>query len=136
MEPTLDLQGAIVARLKADAALAELVSTSVFDRVPGGTAPPYVVVGEDQDVPDLAECIDGSEIFVTINAYSRSVGKPGVKRIAGAVKAALHGAEDALELSDENRLLLIEHNGTIFRTEPDGLTQRAIMTFRALTEPL
>jgi hypothetical protein len=135
MEPTLDLQGAIVARLKADAALAELVSTSVFDRVPS-TAMPYVVVGEDQDVPDLAECIDGSEIFVTINAYSRSVGKPGVKRIAGAVKASLHGAEYALELSDENRLLLIEHNGTIFRTEPDGLTQRAIMTFRALTEPL
>lgn len=138
-EPTLALQEAAIAHLKADTTVALLIAERIYDRIPGDpTRPPppnifpYVRLGEDQDVPDLAECIDGSEIFATFHAFSRAVGKPEVKRVAGAVKRALHGADLTL---DDNRLLLIEHFRTDFLTDEDGLTEHAIITFRALTEP-
>ncbi len=138
-EPTLALQEAILAALKANSAVAAICGDHIFDRIPGDPNKPpppdlfpYVRIGEDQDVPDLAECIDGSEIFATVDVFSRAYGKPECKRLAGAVKRCLHAADLTL---DDNRLLLIEHNGTVFTTDPDGLTERAIITFRALTEP-
>lgn len=138
-EPTLALQEAALARLKDNAAVADLVAERIFDRIPGDPSRPpppnifpYVRLGEDQDVPDLAECIDGSEIFATFHVFSRGYGKVEVKRVAGAVKRALHAADLTL---DDNKLLLIEHFRTDFFTDDDGLTEHAVITFRALTEP-
>lgn len=135
-EPTLALQKAIVSTLRADAATIAIVSTRIWDRVkldPNPADFPYVRVGEDQDIADLAECIDGSELFLTLHAFSRAVGKPEVKRLAGAVKRALH--ERDLDI-DDNRLVIFEHDQTLFLTDPDGLTEHAVIRFRALTEPL
>lgn len=138
-EPTLALQKAIVAALKGNVPVTALIAQRVYDRVPdpAGLTFPYVRVGEDEDVPELAECIDGSEVYATIHAFSRPerppLGKTEVKRVAGAVKYVLHAADLTL---DENRLVLIEHYGTVFRTDPDGLTEHAIITFLARTEPL
>lgn len=142
-EPTLALQAAIVAALKADSSLTGLIAGRVYDRIPNLHQFPYIRVGDsDEDLPDLADCIDGSEIFSTLHAFSRPQedatnatqprGKVEVKRIAGAAKRAIHGANLSLE---DNRLILIEHYRTVFLTDPDGLTEHAIIMFRALTEP-
>lgn len=137
-EPTLALQEAIVAALKADTTLTDLISGRVYDRVPGDpTRPPptnifpYVRVGQDQDIEDGADCIEASEIFAQIDVFSRAYGKSEVKSIAGSVRRVLHEADLTL---DENALVLIKHENTLYRTDPDGLTEHAILIFRALTE--
>lgn len=130
-EPTLALQGAILAALNADSDVTDLVSDRIYDRIPKVPTFPYIRLGQDQDIDDGTDCTDASEIFATIDAFSRGVGKPEVKRIAGAVRRALHDAD--LSLTD-NALVLIKYEDTIYRTDPDGLTEHAIIRFKALTE--
>ena len=92
-EPSLALQGAIVAALKASAALGALIGDRVFDRVPAGAVKPYIRIGDDQVIPDPAECFERSaEVFATLDVFSSAVGKPEAKRIAGAIVDALDHA--------------------------------------------
>jgi hypothetical protein len=44
MHPIIRVQGALVAALQEDAALAAIVGEAVFDTPPKGVAPPYVVI--------------------------------------------------------------------------------------------
>lgn len=150
LEPTLALQSAIVTRLLESADVQEHAPprqgedflAAVFDRVPKGSdnkprQPPYVRVGNlDSDVPNKGESYDGSEVFLQIDAFGNReyVGKGGVKRLAGAVVEALDECEDQIDIEDY-RLLVLQKWRVEFRTEPDGLTERAIITFRAKIEP-
>lgn len=129
--PSLELQGAIVARLKADAAVTGLIGSRVYDRVPDAGTFPYVSFGPEQILPDDADCITGFEISMQIDAWSRGVGFPEVKRIAEAVRAALHAVE--LTLMD-NALVSFEHRQTRIFRDPDGITNHAAIEFVALVE--
>ncbi|MCB1394387.1 DUF3168 domain-containing protein [Nitrobacter sp.] len=129
--PSLELQGAIVARLKTFADLAGLVADRIYDRVPTAPAFPYVSLGPAQSVSDDADCITGFEITLQIDAWSRAVGFPEVKRVAEAVRAALHQHE--LPLAD-NALVSLEHRQTRDFRDPDGLTNHAAIEFVALVE--
>lgn len=61
MHPIMIVQEALVAALKADAVLADLVGEAVFDAPPKGRTPPYVVVqrhdviGRDGDLAAVQE---------------------------------------------------------------------------------
>lgn len=131
-DPSLALAKAIIAKINGDDNLQSLLTGRIYDRVPDGPTFPYVKIGEDQDVPDLAEGINGSEIFLNIHIWSRAVGFPECKRIANALSTLLHETDLAL---DENTFKLIERHMLIYRTDPDGLTSHGILTLRALTEP-
>lgn len=138
MSAALDLQGAIVAAIKASAPVSAIVADRVYDHVPRSpttgvvtAAYPLVAISDWQELPDEADCIDGAEINVTIDAWSRAVGFPEVHKLAAAVKRALHKAE--LDLGD-TALVMIEHDGTRTLRDPDGLTSHAVITFRALIE--
>lgn len=135
MEPALDLQGAINTRLRAYAPLVDIIGSCVYDRIPSGTAPPYVVLDSATNNADKAEGISGSEILFTVEAFSRAVGKPEVMTIAGVVIEALDEQEDLLTLTG-NVCKYIEYLTAVPSTDPDGLTHRVRMLFRALTEPL
>lgn len=130
-DPSLALQIAIVGALKGATELAGLVDDRIFDRVHDNATLPYVSLGPDQVLSDDADCVDGFEIFPQIDCWSRTVGKPEVKAVAGVVRQILHGAE--LVLSDF-RLVEIRHQSTRYLTDPDGLTSHAAMTFRALVD--
>lgn len=137
-DASLELQGAIVARLKAYAPLAALIGTRVYDDVPRapGTgavtaAFPFVSYGPDQVIPDGWDCQEASEIIVQIDAWSRAVGLPEVKRIADLVRRALHDEDIALA---DNALLSLAFDGRRVLRDPDGLTSHAVITFRALVE--
>ncbi|TWA16004.1 uncharacterized protein DUF3168 [Sinorhizobium medicae] len=65
--PEWELQVAIVARLKADAALTALISRRVYDQPPDPVTYPYVTIGEAQFLRDDATCISGGEIYVTMH---------------------------------------------------------------------
>jgi hypothetical protein len=129
--PSLELQGAIVARLKAFAPLAALVGPRIYDRVPDVATFPYVSFGPEDSASDDADCITGFEITMQLDAWSRAVGFPEVKRVAEAVRVALHYYE--LPLSD-NALVSLQHRQTRVLRDPDGLTNHAVVEIVALVE--
>lgn len=129
--PSLELQGAIVARLKAYPALSSIVESRVYDQVPAEVVFPYLSWGPDQSVSDDADCIAAFEVSIQIDAWSRAVGLPEVKQIAEAVRSALHDHDLALA---ENALVSIQHRQTRNFRDPDGLTSHAVIEFVALIE--
>lgn len=140
MDPTLELQGAIIARLRADAALAALVGKTtgglvkVFDYVPGGTTEPYVSLGPTSFTQEDAECIDGGEVIIQIDAWSLGeTNAPGgstqVRKMADAIRRSLHRHEFALT---QNALVEFEH----WRTDclRDGESTHASVRFTGFVE--
>jgi hypothetical protein len=121
----LELQGAIIAKVKADPGVTGLVATRIYETVPEGTAFPYVSYAGSDEVEDDAECIPGSDISVQIDVWSRSVGFPEAKRIC------LHDSD--LPLAD-NALVFIEHTATRVFRDADGLTNHGVMVFQAFIE--
>jgi hypothetical protein len=129
--PSLELQGAIVERLKAYPALASLVGSRVYDHVPPDVVFPYVSWGPEQTVSDDSDCITAFEISIQLDAWSRTVGLSEVKRIAEAVRAALHDHDLVLT---ENALVSIQHRQTRNLRDPDGQTMHAVIDLVALIE--
>jgi hypothetical protein len=127
----LELQGAMLAALKADATVASLVAGRIYDQTPDPVTFPYVTIGEAQFVRDDATCLSGGEVFLTLHAWSRAVGFPEVKRIADAVVEALHLA--ALSLPT-NRLISINHRQNRVFRDDDGLTSHAVIELVAYVE--
>lgn len=131
----LDLQRAIVTKLKASSDLQALISNPIrlFQDVPPGPTFPYVVLGPSQRLPDLAECIDGAEIFSDLHVFSRGAGYEQAKRIGATLIDVLHYATLSL---GEHRCLLIELSDERYFVDPDNLTKHGVVTFRALVEPV
>ncbi len=127
---SLELQGAIVARLKGFAGLSAIVGSRIYDRVPVSFTFPYVTLGQDEENSDDAECITGFEVFIPINVWSQAVGMPEVKRAADQIRRALHDYD--LPLTD-NALVSLRHRQTAFRVD-DGLATNARVEFIALVE--
>ncbi len=135
--PGLEVQAAVVAALRASTALQGLLGSPVrlYQDVPDNpfVAGPYATIGDGQQLPDKAECIDGSEIFVDIHVFSRGKGDAEIKSIASAISDAVDDV--ALTLAS-HRCVQIQRENAIFRKDPDTLTRHSILTFKALTEPL
>lgn len=132
MDPSLELQGAIVARLKASAGVTAIVGQRVYDQVPPSATFPYVTLGADQAVSDDADCITGFEISVQVDVWSRKqVGFTEAKQAAHAIRTALLGTDLSLTT---NAMVSFEHRQTAYENDPDGQTRRARMTFVALVE--
>lgn len=137
-DPSFELQVAIVGLLKGDAPLTGLIDQRVYDRVPrssdGQTVTatfPYVAFGEEQTIPVDVTCIMGSEIYITLHAWSRAVGFPEVKKICGRIRTVLHDAE--IELPTTGLVSLAFDGRRIFR-DPDGVTSHGVLTFLAIVE--
>ncbi len=133
--PGLELQAAVVAALRASTALQVLLGSPVrlYQDVPDNPAFPYATIGDAQQLPDKAECINGSEIYVDVHAFSRGPGDAEIKNVAAAVSDSI---DDVAMTLTNHRCLLIQRENAIFRKDPDTLTRHAILTFKALTEPL
>ncbi|EJC75562.1 hypothetical protein Rleg10DRAFT_5804 [Rhizobium leguminosarum bv. trifolii WSM2012] len=129
--PDLELQGVIVSRLKADATLATLIGSRVYDQPPESATFPYFTIGEAQFLRDDATCVSGGQIYLTMHAWSRAVGFPEIKRVADAVVESLHLA--ALTLPT-NHLISINHRQTRVFRDADGLTSHAVIEFVAYVE--
>ena len=127
------LRAAIYDALVADTPLTTLLGgAKVYDEVPRAAAFPYVTLGEAQ-VTDWSTATDpGEEHQLTLNAWSRQGGHREAHEIAGALLQALDGA--ALTLTD-HRLINLRFGTADIRREADGRTYRALVRFRAVTEP-
>lgn len=134
-DPSLALQGAIVAALQGAVAVTSLVGDRIYDQVPRPVPPatgptfPYITVGDGQVLGDDTEdCGDGSEVVLQIDAWSRAIGYPQVKQIAAAIRSALK-IVPTLSGFDVS---VVEYVQTQFLRDPDGLTRHAALTFRYL----
>ena len=131
MSPSLELQNAIVARLKSFAEVTAIVGQRIYDSVPGAPAFPYVTMGPTDELSDDTDCVNGFDISLQIDCWSRAPGYPEVKAISDAVRKALHNFEPALA---NNALVYFQHRQTRTFRDPDGLTSHAAMTFEAFAE--
>jgi hypothetical protein len=137
--PALELQGAIVARLKTDPSVIALLNGRVYDDVPSdetrkektGASFPYVSMGPRDELSDDADCVTGFEIALQIDVWSRAVGFPEAQSIADAVRKSLVEYEFP---EMENPIVLFRHDQTRLFRDPDGLTTHAAMAFEAFAE--
>lgn len=137
-EPALAIQEAVITALRSSAAVDTLVAKRVYDFVPG-TEPgstakfPCISFGEASSRPaEESDCIDGTEHSFTIYCWSRTAGYPECKRMAAAVRSALHDAD--LPVTDFD-LVDLRWESTDFRRDDDG-SNVAALSFRALLDPV
>lgn len=126
-DPSYALQVAIVSALKA----AAIVDGRVYDQVKAGPTFPYVTVGEGDTVGDDNDCGDASEVNTSVHVWSRAVGLPEAKQIAGEVRTALKAATYVLE---GFRVVSVEFVTTRFLRDRDGETSHAVVEFRYLVD--
>jgi hypothetical protein len=133
--PSLELQGAIVTRLKADATLSALIGARVFDHVPRGSGGavtadfPFVGIADSDDLQDDATCVTGYQITMNIDVWSRKTGSVEAKQIAHAVVKSLHNWDAPLPT---NQVISLRHRQTRVFRDPDGLTSHGGVELIAL----
>lgn len=126
-DPSLPLQKALVAKLKA----AGGVGNRVFDSVEAGAAFPYISIGDVQVVAELGEETDAADSAITIHAWSRVKGFVEVKQIGASVIAALHDQSLNIDSGAVQSMLL---ESVRYLRDPDGLTSHGVLTFNILTD--
>lgn len=136
-EAALPLQKAVVATLKANAAVIAIVADRVFDRPPPTAAKPYLSLGLQTLSPQLADEYAGAGHRFQIDAWSAGPGRLQVKQLAAAVITALVGpnGDATLDLEANQRCVSLELEQSTEVPEPDGTTQHEAMVFIAATEP-
>lgn len=135
--PSLELQTAILAIWSADADVQSLLGDKprFYQEVPSSPKFPYVTPGEAQTLPDLAECIDGREIYPAFHIWSRSKGFTEAKSIAATLWAAIADVDPATLALTENKCLILDFESQNDLRDPDGTTFHVVLTLRALMEP-
>jgi hypothetical protein len=128
-DPSLPLQAAIVAALKG----ADIAGDRIYDSVPPSPTFPYVSISGSQVLPDKADCIDGTEVFLQIDAWSRAQGYPELMGVSASIVDAL---DDQALTVDGFHLVVLEMQVLNYLRDPDGLTRHAALTFRALLQPV
>jgi hypothetical protein len=128
------LQQGVFAALSANAAVQAVAGNParIYDAVPRGAVFPYLVVGDDTETNNDTKTEQGAEHELAITAWSRAGGRQECKLAADAVRLALDGA--ALTLTGHT-LIDIRYLSAQFLRESDGETFRAVVKFRAVTEP-
>jgi hypothetical protein len=134
LDPSVQLQSALVAALKSTGALPTVVGGRVYDQPPTAATFPYVVLGDCQVLPDKAGCYDGTECFPIIDVWSRSQGFGEAKTIAAAILAKLDDQTDNIVMEGFSAVVF-ELNDYRPLRDPDGETRRVTITFRALIQP-
>lgn len=135
IDPSLALQKAMVARLKADAKLAALdIGGRVYDAVPPKVTFPFIQVGEDLVNVYDGECTSDTEILSTVRVFSRNLGRVEAKQIAERIRFILTW-DSGFEVDDF--LMVLGHcEGYQIERHADGLTHQAIIEFRYRLLPL
>ena len=125
------LQTALVAALKADAALAGLVGAAVFDAPPPGTAPPYVAIVRHDATPRDGDLTPGLEHRLALHGWADRPSRRAALELADRIAAVALALDGAAGL----RLTLRRHERT--ETAIDGETgrARAAVTLAFFTEP-
>lgn len=126
-DPSLALQGAQVAALKAGPAVA---GGRIYDTVPESPTFPYVTVGEGDAVGDDNECWNATEFNSQVHVWSRAVGFPECKTIAALVRDRLTAEFTITGF----KVTEAEYVTARYLRDPDGLTNHAVVELRYLID--
>jgi hypothetical protein len=93
--PSNALQAAIYARLTSFAGITGLnPAPSVYDYVPQGAQPPYILIGDNTALDWGTKTNDGWDMTVTIHVWDyEKQGRKSVNQIMSAIYDALHRQE-------------------------------------------
>lgn len=135
MSVSLELQKAITAALRADAAVGALIGDRIFDRPAAGVVYPYARFGPADTVLRASDdCLDDRIEVIQIDVFSASLaGKAEAKAICETILAALTGLEDAVELA-AGALVSLRASGLRVFDSPDGRSVQGVITLEAETE--
>lgn len=141
MDASLELISAALTRLRATSAVTNFVGQNIFDRVPErqdggpGVPFPYISVGPSSSSPEDYDCMDGEEITIQFDVWTNgsdeAYGSTQCRKIAGAVKKALHGVDLPLTV---NALVALEHEITRILDDPNPAVTHGVVTFTATVE--
>jgi Protein of unknown function (DUF3168) len=126
-DPSLPLQAAIVAQLKAGGGIAG-VGDRVFDEPKPTSQFPYIVVGDMQVEGDDSDCADASVVFSQVHVWSRAKDFIECKTIAAAARdrlkavPALAGFIVTVAAFEQARVM----------RDPDGITRHGVVEHRYL----
>jgi hypothetical protein len=124
------LQRAVYDQLVADAALAAVVGSDIFDTVPSGPVPDLYVLLGGETVRDKSDSTTaGAEHDLVVSVHCRVGGFSAAKAAAAAVSDALVPGGMALT---RGRLVAVWFLKA--RAVRDGAGRRIDLTFRALVE--
>lgn len=132
MSPELALHKALLEHLRADAALAALVGSRIWDAPPEAPDWPYVLFGQTESRPWGGLEGEGVEHVVSLTCHSRFEGGEEARAIVAAMRERLHGAAPALE---GWRLVNLRATyADVFRAA-SGRVVQGVVRVRAVTEP-
>jgi hypothetical protein len=127
----LEIQKAVVARLKAHSGVAALIAGRVYDRAPEGVAFPYVSIGPAFVTPFDAQAMRGTEVVLQLDVWSRKPGAVECRQIMAAINAALHWHDLAL---DAGKAVLCRASSRRNMPDPDGVTTHGVVELSILTD--
>lgn len=130
-DSTLQVVAALKSALKADAGVSALVAGRVYTDVPQPPTFPYIAFGPLLTAPWDASCIEGAEISVQIDAWSRKPGPAECLFINAAIRAALHTRP--LAVSGHNHVLM-RVDSTRYLLDRDNETHHGVNRLRILTQ--
>jgi hypothetical protein len=130
-DPALAIQKAYVARLKTEGS----VNGRVYDEAPQNVVFPYLQIGDIQTVEDGVDCLDSTEVTVTLHVWSRKVGRVEARSLAATCRAALHNWIPNLG-GEGFRCVDHMHRSTRVFADSDGKTSHGVLTFRLLVDPV
>lgn len=125
-----ELQKAMYAALAA----ANVCGGRIYDRVPETAPFPYAAIGDETVTDDQDSCGDAWIVFADVNLFSRpdSGSKLEIKTEAAKARDAVLGITDIAD----HTLVGLFHETTRVTRDADGLTERAVLIFRAIVSPL
>ena len=131
-------QRAVFSKLSGSAALIAAISTAwgvtpIFADVPeveGDDAAyfPFVTFGKDTFTPWDTKSTHGGNVTFQVDIWTRSANYTQAKEIAGLVNDVLHDQELTITGSAS---ILTRNESASFSMDPDGITRRGLMLFRA-----
>lgn len=139
MATDFDLILAVRATLLADPAVSGFIGTRFYDPPPSGDASvtfPYISLGPTTIFPDDFDCVDGDDISIQLDVWTRGAGEANssvqARRICSAVRRLLHNAE--FQLGGTSALAILRHSLTRILRDPDGQTNHGVVQFDAVVE--
>lgn len=129
---SLELQNAIVAQLKGDSALGEvLAGEKVHDLAPPSAAFPYISIGRTEMADWSTGSEDGGEHLISLHVWSDAHGKAQTLRIMGLAAAALKTLPPTL---NGHRIILMRLEFREADYDDEARLHHGLLRYRALVE--
>lgn len=129
MEPSLDLQKALRARLIGKTAITSIIpATAIVDRNATPALDNSIVIGDGMTSPDDGLSRHRHHVVADVHVWKREPSLAGVKLISGLIRDALNDGPLILE---SHHVADLRIASTRFLRDPGGLHSHAVVSLEA-----